>query len=96
MQIYLINYRANERRNVYGLVMQWFMVVKDHFTALACYLRAIPNKNARYVCLELNSHFGLIGYSHIFHKDNGSECTAEQVVGMLKRWNQTIMTVTGW
>ena len=39
--------------------------------------------------------FGLIGYPHIFHTDNGSEFTAEQVVGMLKRWNQTILTVTG-
>ena len=69
-------------------------VCKDHFTGL-CYLRAIPNKNAKYVCFELNSLFGLIGYPHIFHTDNGSEFTAEQVVGMLKRWNQTILTVTG-
>ena len=58
-------------------------------------LRAIPNKNAKYVCFELNSLFGLIGYPHIFHIDNGSEFTAEQVVGMLKSWNQTILTVTG-
>ena len=70
------------------------MVVKDHFTGL-CYLRAIPNKNAKYVCFELNSLFGLIGYPHIFHTDNGSQFTAEQVVVMLKRWNQKILTVTG-
>ena len=68
--------------------------MKDQFTSL-CYLRAIPNKNAKYVCFELKSLFGLIGYPHIFHTDdNGSEFTAEQVVGMLKRWNQTILTVT--
>ena len=86
MQIDLIDYCANEQRNVYGQVMRWIMVVKDHFTGL-CYLRAsIPNKNAKYVCFELNSLFGLIGYPHIFHIDNGSEFTAEQVVGiMLKR-----------
>ena len=89
-----IDYCTNEQRNVYGQVMRWIMVVKDHFTGL-CYLRAIPNKNAKYVCFELNSLFGLIGYPHIFHTDNGSEFTAEQVVGMLKRWNQTILTVTG-
>jgi hypothetical protein len=93
MQIDLIDYCANERRNVYGQVMRWIMVVKDQFTSL-CYLRAIPNKNAKYVCFELKSLFGLIGYPHIFHTDNGSEFTAEQVVGMLKRWNQTILTVT--
>ena len=75
--------------------MRWIMVlVKDQFTGL-CYLRAIPNKNAKFVCFELNSLFGLIRYPHIFHTDNGSEFTAEQVVGMLKRWNQTILTVTG-
>ena len=95
MQIDLIDYCANEQRNVYGQVMRWIMVVKDHFTGL-CYLRAIPNKIAKYVCFELKSRlFGLIGYPHIFHTDNGSEFTAEQVVGMLKRWNQTILTVTG-
>ena len=38
----------------------------------------------------------MIGYSHIFYyTDNGSEFTAEKIVGMLKRWNQTILTVTG-
>ena len=38
----------------------------------------------------------MIGCPHIFHTDNGSEFTAEQFVGMLKRWNQTILTaVTG-
>ena len=95
MQIDLIDYCANEQRNVYGQVMQWIMVVKDHFTGLVCYLRSIPNENAKYVCFELNSLFGLIGYPHIFHTDNGSEFTAEQVVGMLKRWNQTKLTVTG-
>ena len=36
MQIDLIDYCANEQRNVYGQVMQWIMVVKDHFTGL-CY-----------------------------------------------------------
>jgi phenolic acid decarboxylase len=64
MQIDLIDYFSNERRNVYGQVMRWIMFVKDHFTGL-CYLRAIPKKNAKYVCFELNSLFGLIGYQHI-------------------------------
>jgi hypothetical protein len=52
MQIELIDYGANEQRNVYGQVMRWIMAVKDQFTGL-CYLRAVPNKNAKYVCFEL-------------------------------------------
>ena len=59
-------------------------------------LNPINWKNAKCVCFEkLNSLFGLIGYPHIFQTDNGSELTAEQVVGMMKRWNQTVLTVTG-
>jgi hypothetical protein len=32
MQIYLIEFRANERCNFYGQIMRWIMVTKDHFT----------------------------------------------------------------
>mgnify|MGYP007100211712 FL=1 len=34
MQIDLIDYLANDQCNVFGQVMQWIMVVKDHFTGL--------------------------------------------------------------
>jgi transposase InsO family protein len=93
-QIDLIDYGKHPMKDVYGVLMRWLIVVKDHCTGLI-YLRAIPRKRPKFVAFELNHIFGLIGYPAIFHTDNGKEFTAQVIVDMVKAMNRGIMTVTG-
>jgi len=79
---------------VYGVVQRWIMTVKDHATGLI-YLCSLPRKRAAYVTFELEKIFGLIGYPHIFHTDNGKEFVAKTVVQMLLKNNPHCFVVTG-
>jgi hypothetical protein len=93
-QVDLIDMRAREAPDVYGNSMKWILTLKDHFTQLT-YLAPLPRKKAEYVAYELDRIFGLIGYPAIFHTDNGTEFTANEILTLLKRYNRAIITVTG-
>ncbi len=83
-----------QRKGVYGVVQHWTMTVKDHSTGLM-FCVALPNKRADFVAHELEKYFGLVGYPHIFHADNGKEFTAFVVADLLKANNLTYAIVTG-
>ncbi len=83
-----------QRKDIYGVMQCWIMTVKDHSTGLM-FCVALPNKRADFVAHELEKYFGLVGYHHIFHTDNGKEFTAFVVADLLKANNPTCAIVTG-
>ena len=93
-QVDLIDMRKFARPNVYGVVQNWIMTVKDHFSGFTA-LFSIPQKKAEYVAHELEKYFGLVGYPTIFQTDNGNEFVARQLLDMIAEINPAIITVTG-
>ena len=81
-------------KNVYGVMMRWIVTLKDHHTRIT-WLAAIPLKKPSFVSHELQGIMGFIGYPSIYHTDNGTEVTSQEVVKMLKKINPSIITVTG-
>ena len=73
---------------------RWIIITKDHSTKMTN-LVALPLKQAKFVGRELDQLIGFIGYPMIFHTDNGTEYTADQVVQKLKDINPFIQTVRG-
>jgi len=55
----------------------------------------LPRKRPKYVAAALDYLFGLVGFSSIFHTDNGSEFTAKEILQLLKELCPSILTVTG-
>ncbi len=74
--------------------MRWILTLKDHATALV-YLCALPRKRANLIAYKRQEIFGIIGYSKIFHTDNGKEFTAKVVLEFLWDLNTIILMVTG-
>lgn len=93
-QVDLIDFRKMRKRDPFGVLMRWIVVIKDHATAFT-YISAIPRKTAACVAHRLQEVFGLIGYPSIFHTDNGKEFTARRILHYLRTINPTIITVTG-
>ena len=60
IQVDLVDYQSDPCTNVYGILMKFLMVIKDHFTRFV-WLRALPKKEARYVSTELRILFHKIG-----------------------------------
>ncbi len=65
-QVDLIDMRTVRKRDVYGQMQRWIMIVKDHSTGLV-YLCALPRKKAAFVAAELEKFFGFVDYPKIFH-----------------------------
>lgn len=93
-QVDLIDMRKMQRKDIYGVMQRWIMTIKDHSTGLM-FCIALPNKRADFVAHELEKYFGLVGYPHIFHTDNGKEFTASVVADLLKVNNPNCAIVTG-
>jgi hypothetical protein len=93
-QVAFIDMQARAMKDDYGTLMKWIMTLKDHFTQLT-YLVPLPRKKASYVAYELDRIFGLLGYPKIFHMDNGTEFTAHEILLLLRKYNSSIITVTG-
>lgn len=93
-QVDLIDMRSRPQKDDYGHEMKWIMTVKDHFTQFTV-LTALPRKKASHVAFELDKIFGMIGFPNIFHTDNGTEFTAHEILLLLKKYNRSIITVTG-
>ena len=74
IQVDLIDMFTMRRRDVYGCMQRWIMMVKNHSTGLV-HLAALPKKKAKYVALELEKYFGFAGFPHILHTDNGATGT---------------------
>ena len=76
--------------------MRWVMTIKikDHATGLT-YLCALPRKRPHLIAYNLQEIFGIIGYSKIFHTNNGKEFTAKVVFKVLREMNPHIYAVTG-
>ena len=93
-QVDLIDMRLRRMQNMYGVMMRWIVTLKDHHTRIT-WLAAIPLKKPSFVSHELQGIMGFIGYPSIYHTDNGTEVTSQEVVKMLKKINPSIITVTG-
>ena len=93
-QIDLIDFRKLRKRDPFGVLMRWVLVIKDHATGLT-YMCALPRKRPKLVAYKLQEVFGIIGYPKIFHSDNGKEFTAKIIVAFLRQLNPNILSVTG-
>ncbi len=65
-QVDLIDMRTMWKMDMYRVMQQWIMTIKDHSTGLV-YLAALPRKTAKFVANKLEKYFGFVGYPHIFH-----------------------------
>ncbi len=74
-QVDLVDFCRLRKRDPFGVLMRWIVVLKDHATGLT-YICALPRKQAHLVAYNLQEIFGLIGYPKIFHTDNGKEFSA--------------------
>jgi hypothetical protein len=77
MQVDLIDMRTCRRKNPFGLLMQYVVVCKDHFTGFMAAAR-IPRKRASYVAYVLTDIFGHFGFPRILHTDNGKNSLENQ------------------
>jgi hypothetical protein len=93
-QIDLIDFCKLRKRNHFGVLMRWVLVIKDHATGLV-YLCALPMKHPNLVAYKLQEIFGIIGFLKIFHTDNGKEFTTKVVLKFLCQMNPSIISVTG-
>jgi hypothetical protein len=94
MQVNLNEIWTCRRKNPFGLLMQYIVVCKDHFTgfmAAAC----IPRKRASYVGYVLTDIFGHFGFPRILHTDNGKEFIGKPVLDMKRENSPFCSTVTG-
>jgi hypothetical protein len=55
-QVDLVDMSANRRKNIYGIVMRYILVIKDHFSGFVI-ADCIPRKRAKYVAYILNQYF---------------------------------------
>lgn len=71
MQVHLIlDYQSDPRPDYNVVIMQWLLVIKDHFTKCT-WLCATRKKEAALVAVKLSHFFHEIGFPLIFHSDNG-------------------------
>jgi hypothetical protein len=94
LQIYLIDFHKLRKRDPFGVLMHWVLVIKDHATGLI-YLCALPWKCPNLVAYKLQEIFGIFGFPKIFHTDNVKEFTAKVVLMFLCQMNPNITSVTG-
>jgi hypothetical protein len=90
----LIDKREDPRPGLYGIMMMWIMVVKDHYTRLTV-LRALANKDSKSVAFELNMIIGLVGYPLVYQSDNGGEVHGAEVLKIVRSHNPDVFTVHG-
>ncbi len=92
-QIDLTDFCKLRKRDPFGVLMRWVLVIKDHATGLV-YLCALPRKHPNLVVYKLQEIFGIIGFPKMFHTDNGKEFTAKVVLKFLRQMNPNIIYVT--
>lgn len=93
----LISYIETPAPNEAGVVMQYMLVIKDHFDRLLM-LWPIPCKEARYVKEAMCYLCNLMGFPTILHCDNGSEFKGEFLswVGEIQEVNtHSVFIITG-
>ncbi len=93
-QINLIDFCKLRKRDPFGVLMCWVLVIKDHATGLI-YLCALPRKHPHLVVYKLQEIFAIIGFPKIFQTDNGKEFTGKVVLKFLCQMNPNICIVTG-
>jgi hypothetical protein len=93
-QIDLIDFCKLRKRDPFGVLMYWVLVIKDNATELV-YLCALPRKHPNLVAYKLQEIFGIIGFPKIFYTDNGKEFTAKVFLKFLCQMNPNIISVTG-
>jgi transposase InsO family protein len=81
-QIDLIDFCKLGKRDLFGVLVRWVLVIKDHATGLV-YLCALTRKRPSLVANKLQEIFGIIGFPKIFHTDNGKEFIAKVVLKFL-------------
>jgi hypothetical protein len=85
---------ANWCQSIYGIVMRYIVVMKDHFSGFVM-ADCIPRKHANFVTHVINHFFSIVGYPSIFHTDNGKEFMAKCILDLLRSQSPHITTVTG-
>jgi hypothetical protein len=93
-QIDLIDFQKLRKRDPFGVLVRWVLVIKDHVPGLV-YLCDLPRKHPNVVTYKLQEIFGIISFPKIFYTDNGKEFTAKVVLKFLCQMNPNIITVTG-
>jgi transposase InsO family protein len=93
-QFDLIDFCKLRKRDPFGVLMRWILVIKDHATGFI-YLCALPRKQANLVACKLEEIFGVIGYPKIMHSDNGKEFRAKIVLELLRNLNPNILSAYG-
>jgi hypothetical protein len=78
-RIDLIEFCKLRKRDPFGVLMHWVLVIKDHATGLV-YLCALPRKRPNLVAYKLQEIFGITGFPKIFYTDNGKDFTAKVVL----------------
>ena len=94
MQVDLIDMRKFRKCNSFGVVMNYIVTIKDHFTGFVI-LDCIPRKTPELVASVLNKWFGSYGYPKILHTDNGKEFTGKVIINAMRANAPSMLTVTG-
>ncbi len=81
-RIDLIDFCKLRKRDLFGVLMYWVLVIKDHATGLV-YLCALSRKHPHCDAYKLQEILGIIGFPKIFHTDYGKEFTAIVVLKFL-------------
>jgi transposase InsO family protein len=89
-----VDMSANRWKNIYGIVMRYILVIKDHFSGFVI-ADCIPRKHAKYVAYILNQYFSVNGFPLIFHTDNGKEFTAKSILEFLKNRSPSQLQLLG-
>jgi hypothetical protein len=90
----LVDMTANCHKIIFGVVMMYIVVIKDHFSGFVM-ADCIPRKRANYVAHIFNNYFSVVGYPSIFHTNNGEEFTAKSILDLLRSQSPHTTTVTG-
>jgi hypothetical protein len=94
LQFDLIDFHKLRKRDPFGLLVHWILVIKDHAIGFI-YLCALPRKQANLVTFKLMEIFCVIGYPKIMHSDDGKEFRAKIVLELLHNLNPNIISVYG-
>ncbi|KAG7358539.1 integrase core domain containing protein [Nitzschia inconspicua] len=93
-QVDLIDMQDQATEDIRGVLCNFIVVLKDHFTRLS-YCEPIPRKQPIFVAEVLCRIFGLIGAPKLLHSDNGNEFTSQELIEAVKDLDKDILSVFG-
>ena len=91
-QFDLVDFCKLRKKDPFGVLMHWILVIKDHAAGFF-YIFALSRKQTDLVAYNLQEMFDVIGYPKIMHSDNGKEFKAKIVRELLHKFNPNILSV---